>query len=191
MGTIASQITSLTIVYSTVYSDADERKHQSSASLAFVWGIHRGPGTSPHKWPITRKMFPFDDVIMYVQKAVQYWACECKSRTAGRFLSHKASNTERVLSRDVASLKWPDDVYAWWKFSCVNRNCTDNTMFWSPGAAKRQSISSHVIDLYLLDHSTLSTGSIMFWAFVFLYVATDSYAHRIVVKTFLLLSVVL
>ena len=40
MGTIASQITSLTIVYSTVYSDADERKHQSSASLAFVWGIH-------------------------------------------------------------------------------------------------------------------------------------------------------
>ena len=65
MGTIASQITSLTIVYSTVYSDADQRKHQSSASLAFVRGIHRGPGTSPHKWPVTRKMFPFDDVIMY------------------------------------------------------------------------------------------------------------------------------
>ena len=41
MTTIASQITSLTVVYSTVYSDADQRKHQSSASLAFVWGIHR------------------------------------------------------------------------------------------------------------------------------------------------------
>ena len=41
MGAIASQITSLTIVYSTVYSDADQRKHHSSASLAFVWGIHR------------------------------------------------------------------------------------------------------------------------------------------------------
>ena len=41
MGTIASQITSLTIICSTVYSDADQRKHQSSASLAFVWGIHR------------------------------------------------------------------------------------------------------------------------------------------------------
>ena len=41
MTTIASQITSLTSVYSTVYSDADQRKHQSSASLAFVWGIHR------------------------------------------------------------------------------------------------------------------------------------------------------
>ena len=56
MGAIASQITSLTIVYSIVYSDADQRKHQSSASLAFVRGIHRGP--------VTRKMFPFDDVIM-------------------------------------------------------------------------------------------------------------------------------
>ena len=63
MSTIASQITSLTIV-STVYSGADQRKHQSSASLAFVWGIHRGPVNSPHKWPVTRKMFPFDDVIM-------------------------------------------------------------------------------------------------------------------------------
>ena len=64
MGAIASQITSLTIVYSIVYLDAVERKRQSSAWLAFVWGIHRGPVNSPHKWPVTRKMFPFDDVIM-------------------------------------------------------------------------------------------------------------------------------
>ena len=41
MTTMASQITSLTVVYSTVYLDADQRKHQSSASLAFVWGIHQ------------------------------------------------------------------------------------------------------------------------------------------------------
>ena len=65
MGTVASQITSLTIVYTAVYSDADQSKHQSSASLAFVWGIHRRPVNSPHKWPATRKMFPFDDVIMH------------------------------------------------------------------------------------------------------------------------------
>ena len=64
MGAIASQITSLTILYSTVYSDADQRKHQSSASLAFVLGIHREPVNSPHKGPVTWKMFPFDDVIM-------------------------------------------------------------------------------------------------------------------------------
>ena len=67
MGTIASQITSFTIVYSTVYSDADQRKHQSSASQAFVREIHRGPVNSPHKWTVTRKMFPFDDVIMIWQ----------------------------------------------------------------------------------------------------------------------------
>ena len=64
MGAMSSQITSLSIVYSTVYSGADQRKHQSSASLAFVWGIHRWPANSPHNWPVTRKMFPLDDVIM-------------------------------------------------------------------------------------------------------------------------------
>ena len=62
---MASRITSLTIVYSTLNSGADERKYQSSTSLAFMWGIHRSPVNSPHKWPITMKMFPFDDVIMY------------------------------------------------------------------------------------------------------------------------------
>ena len=64
MGTIASQINSFTIVYSAVYSDADQRKYPSSALLAFVWGIHRRPVNSPHKGPVTREMFPFDDVIM-------------------------------------------------------------------------------------------------------------------------------
>ena len=64
MGPIASQITSLAIVYSDVCWGADQRKHQSSASLAFVWGIHREPVNSPYKWPVTRKMFPFDEVIM-------------------------------------------------------------------------------------------------------------------------------
>ena len=64
MGAIASQITSLAIVYSVVYWGADQRQHQSYASLAFVRGIHWGPVNSPHKWPVTRKIFPFDNVIM-------------------------------------------------------------------------------------------------------------------------------
>ena len=38
MSAMAPQITSLMIVYSTFYSGADQRKHQSSTSLAFVWG---------------------------------------------------------------------------------------------------------------------------------------------------------
>ena len=64
MGAMASQIISLTIVYTTVYSGSDQRKYKSSASLAFVRGIHRWPLNSPHKGPVTRKMSPFDDVIV-------------------------------------------------------------------------------------------------------------------------------
>ena len=56
MGTMASQITSFAIVYSTVYSGANQRKHQSPASLAFVRGIHRWPVNSLHKGPVTRQM---------------------------------------------------------------------------------------------------------------------------------------
>ena len=64
MTMLASQITSLMVVYSIVYWGVNQRKHQSSASLAFVREIHQGPVNFPHKWPVTRKMFPFDDVIM-------------------------------------------------------------------------------------------------------------------------------
>ena len=64
MSPMASQITDVPIVYSIVCSAADQRKHQSSASLAFARGIHRWPVNSPRKGLVTRKMFPFDDVIM-------------------------------------------------------------------------------------------------------------------------------
>ena len=91
MGAIASQITSITIVYSAVNSGANQRKHRSSASLAFVRGIHRWPVNSPHKWPVTRKMFPLDGVILWQvspqraarceraiwqEKSVQFWNSE-------------------------------------------------------------------------------------------------------------------
>ena len=76
MGVMASQITSLMIIYSIVYSGADQRKYQSSASLAFVRGIHRWPVNSLHKGPVTRKMFSFDDIIM---KEIfwYHWCCSC------------------------------------------------------------------------------------------------------------------
>ena len=48
-----------------------QRKHQRSASLTFVRGIHRWPVNSPHKLPVTRKMFPFDDVIMRAQSEIE------------------------------------------------------------------------------------------------------------------------
>ena len=66
MSAIASEITGVSIVRSTVCSGADKRKHQSSASLAFKRGIRRRPVNSSHKGPVTRKMFPFDDVIITI-----------------------------------------------------------------------------------------------------------------------------
>ena len=72
MGAMASQITSLTIVYSTVYLGTDERKHRSFASLAFVRRISRWPVNSPHTGPVTRKMFPFDDVIMNMNDIITH-----------------------------------------------------------------------------------------------------------------------
>ena len=68
MSAMVSQITDVSIVYSNVCSGADQIKHQSSASLALVRVIHRWPVNSPHKGPVTRKMFPFYDVIMWLIK---------------------------------------------------------------------------------------------------------------------------
>ena len=98
MGAMASQITSLTIVYSTVYSDADQRKHQSSASLAFVRGIHLGPVNSPHKWPGTQKMFPFDDVIMAI-----VMAASLTQGRSGKYHLVTGSNPERQRFKPFVS----------------------------------------------------------------------------------------
>ena len=66
--TMASLITSLTVVYSTIYSGADQRKHQSSASLAFVRGIHRG---LPAQMASNAENV-FDDVIMPYHNYTQW-----------------------------------------------------------------------------------------------------------------------
>ena len=73
MSAMASQITGVSIVYSIVCSDADKRKHQSSTSLAFVGGIYRWPVKSQHKWPVTQKMFLFNDVIMVNTESIFYF----------------------------------------------------------------------------------------------------------------------
>ena len=97
MGAMASQITSLTIVYSTVYSGVDQRKHQSSASLAFVRGIHRWPVNSLHKGPITRKMFPFDDVTMEIHWPTFFMVASqaCDNRMIGH------PNSSEVTPKDI------------------------------------------------------------------------------------------
>ena len=64
MRMVVSQITGVSIVCSTVHSGTDQRKYQSSASLAFVKGIHRWQVDSPHNGKVTRKMFSFDDGLL-------------------------------------------------------------------------------------------------------------------------------
>ena len=74
MSAMTSRITGVTIAYSIVCSGADRRKHQSSASLALVRGIHQWPANSPYKGLVKRKMFQFDDVIMLVTYRRAEWA---------------------------------------------------------------------------------------------------------------------
>ena len=76
---MASQITSLSIVYWIVSLGTDQRKHQSSISLAFVRGIHQWPVNSPHKGPVMWKMYPFGDVIICPQEdeSCGYCLCSC------------------------------------------------------------------------------------------------------------------
>ena len=98
MSAIVSPITSMTIVCSTVYSGADQRKHQSSASLAFVWGI---PVNFRHEGPVTWKMFPFDGVIMTFTKTVE--SCT-KSVKWGRSWVMGAAATTTTTAVEVAKV---------------------------------------------------------------------------------------
>ena len=102
MSPIASQITSPTTVYSTGYSRADQRKHQRSASLAFVWGIHRRLVNSPHKWPVTRKMFPFDDVIM-----ISTYKAHFLEHDGVSTMQHKPKYSMYISAVDVCYVIWP------------------------------------------------------------------------------------
>ena len=69
---------------------ADQRKHQSSVSLAFVRGIHRWSVNSPHKGPVTRKIFSFDDVIVwfFVISAVSH-TLEQQISSAKHYVVHR------------------------------------------------------------------------------------------------------
>ena len=108
MGTIASKITSLTIVYSTVHSDADQRKHQSSASLAFVRGIHRWPVNSPHKWEQRGKCLH-----------LMAWSCtgrvsDILRQDQGAFYHDVVTITldleNLIVFPNIYSLKWTDNL---------------------------------------------------------------------------------
>ena len=117
MSVIASQITSLTIVYPSVYSGTDQRKHQSSVSLAIARGIHRWPVNSPHKGPVTRKMFPFDDVIMTCSMNVSLMFKLFFLRIAGTNF-HRATFSKLpcmnwIHRKDIPTLYTDKGLYKW------------------------------------------------------------------------------
>ena len=98
MSVMSSQITSLTIVYSTVYSGTDQRKHLSSTSLAFVRGIHQSLVNSPHKVPVMWKMLPFEDVIMLMPWETFYISYNCSrpmNQPSWRIWVNKSSDATR------------------------------------------------------------------------------------------------
>ena len=122
MGEMASQITSLTIVYSSVHSGADQRKHQSSASLAFVRGIHRSPVNSPHKWPVARKIFPFDDVIMMLTRICDDIWCHCaanKQHNLVLFYSthHKIATVDSIWDFQIQLVEFNSIIEAYYAFA--------------------------------------------------------------------------
>ena len=97
MNTMASQITRPTIVYSTIYSGADQRKHQKSKSLSYARGIHRCqvncPVKSPHVGPVTRKISPFDDVIVWIAAVALELAVEASVGKANMLFSDDLSSS--------------------------------------------------------------------------------------------------
>ena len=120
MGMMASQITSLTIVYST--------------SLAFVWGLHRGPVNSPHKWPVTRKMFPFDYVIMISSlrdftRSYDNTSARLVSRglVVEKFVSIISEQNISYLIFHTISIEYDHMLcFWWWVFVDLNNGCVPN-----------------------------------------------------------------
>ena len=114
MSATVSQITSLTFAYSTVYSGANQEKHQSSASLVFVRGIHRWPVNSPYKEPVMRKMLPFDDVIRHWREVRFDWFIELYFLRLQGALSqykHKSSTVTNIIM-DLCALNFIHNNWA-------------------------------------------------------------------------------
>ena len=166
MTMLASQITSLKVVYSIVYSGVNQGKHQSSASLAFVREIHRGPVNFPHKWPVTRKMFPFDDVIMLFNG---------NPPIVNGFPSLTARGDQKVsLSR------CHHEIEAWWRhqmtsFSALLAICAGNSPVPGEFPAQRPVTRSFDIFFGLRLNKRLSKQS---WGWGFETLSRPLWRHR-------------
>ena len=103
MSAMAPQITGTSVVCSTVSSGTDQRKHQSSASLVFVRGIHRWPVDSPHKGPVTWKLFPFDDTITWSPFCFHYHVL---SAIPVHRSTHKIIDTDQEMGCGLSPPWW-------------------------------------------------------------------------------------
>ena len=121
MTTIASQITSLTVVYSTVYSDADQSKHQKLRVTGLCVGNSPGPVNSPHKGPVTRKMFPFDDVIMsqFTKYKLTSTTRFAKQKTSERAVSLIQAKSEQIPSKLSLGKAIENGPRVWHSSYCV------------------------------------------------------------------------
>ena len=118
-GAIASQITSLAVVYSIVYSDADQRKHLSSASLAFVWGIHRGPVNSPHK------------MASYAENVSIWWRHHGVTYWERIFYSKGCLHIHMTIWWYGACIKSTLVLTRWYKWNCFNySDNNENEIYW-------------------------------------------------------------
>ena len=121
MSAMASQITGVSIVCSIICSGGDQSKHQSSASLAIVWGIHQWPVKSPHKGPAARKIFPFDDVIMLVgflqahscvEKAGMITCVKMRELDTDENHSLRGTALQKAIDVSIALTHWGRDKMA-------------------------------------------------------------------------------
>ena len=107
---MASQITGLSMVYPTICSGADQRKHKSSASLAFVMGIHRWPVNSPRKGPVTRKLYSFDYVIMTLgRSAISHVHAVCLISKGGKVFSPNRASIRTQSSKKIKEIHHTHD----------------------------------------------------------------------------------
>ena len=109
MSVVTSQIIGVSMVCSTVCSSAEQRKHQSSASLAFVRGIHRWPVNFPHKGPVTRKIFPFDDVFMKITDNPRH-----SEENMTNFFQYKLWHIHAYGMPTVGARASADTPMTWW-----------------------------------------------------------------------------
>ena len=134
MTAMASLVTGVSIVYSTVCSGGDQRKHQSSASLAFVKGIHRSSLNFPHKGPVTRKMFPFDDVIMIKTTAVELnkihvTHTSCNAYGATNIICDMLLEKPQCCCLAVWSRAWKIQIAELWA-DISDKNSVNNEYIW-------------------------------------------------------------